>query len=246
MRDAGSATARPSRSIVSGPSMRTLDGRLAGPPSDYVRANLHVDASQLPRSPSHARGPHRSLRRHGIASRVPHRHARSGRCPDDSTRIPTPAPTARADIRHRGTCRTQPREGRRDGHDRSDRSSRPEIRSAARPRGGQGPPAGRLVVRRLRRHRHHPADRRRGALRGRSTSAPGRRCSTSPPATATPRSPPPAAGATWSPPTTCLRCSSAPASAPTPSGSPSSSARPTPRRCRSRTRASTWSSRRSG
>ena len=53
----------------------------------------------------------------------------------------------------------------------------------------------------------------------RSTSAPARRCSTSPPATATSRSRPRAAGATWSPPTTCRRCSSAPANAPPPSGS---------------------------
>ena len=37
---------------------------------------------------------------------------------------------------------------------------------ADRPRGAQGAPAGRLVVRRLRRRRHHPADRRRGAVRG--------------------------------------------------------------------------------
>ena len=32
--------------------------------------------------------------------------------------------------------------------------------------GAQGPPAGRMVLRRLCRRRHHPADRRRGAVRG--------------------------------------------------------------------------------
>ena len=49
----------------------------------------------------------------------------------------------------------------------------------------QGAPAGRLVLGRLCRRRHHPADRRRDALRG---ARPARRrsaCSTSPPATAT-------------------------------------------------------------
>ena len=42
----------------------------------------------------------------------------------------------------------------------------PPARSSDRPQGAQGPPAGRLVVRRLCRRRHHPADRRRGAVRG--------------------------------------------------------------------------------
>ena len=52
---------------------------------------------------------------------------------------------------------------------------------------GEDPAAGDVGVRRLRRHRHHAADRRRAAVRGRATSAPASGCSTSPPATATPR-----------------------------------------------------------
>ena len=97
-------------------------------------------------------------------------------------------------------------------------SSKPRIRPA-RPPGHQGAPAGRLVVGRLRRRRHHLADRRRGAVRGaRPALGPEgarrrgrqRQCR---------RSPPRGAGATSSPPTTCRRCSSAPASAPRPSGS---------------------------
>ena len=43
--------------------------------------------------------------------------------------------------------------------------------------------------RRLLRHRHHAADHRRVAVRGRRCRAPASGCSTSPPATATPRSP---------------------------------------------------------
>ena len=50
-----------------------------------------------------------------------------------------------------------------------------------------------LVVRRLRRHRHHAPDHRRAALRSGRPRAPASACWTSPPATATPRSPPLAA-----------------------------------------------------
>ena len=96
--------------------------------------------------------------------------------------------------------------------------------------------AGRLVLRRLRRCRHHAADRRRGPVRGARPACRPARCSTSPPATATPRSPPRGAGARSPPPTTCRRCSSAAARAPRPKAWRSSSARPTPRRCRSPTR----------
>ena len=65
-----------------------------------------------------------------------------------------------------------------------------------RSRRRQDPPAGRLVHRRLRRRRHHAADRRRERCARPSTCAPASACSTSPPATATPRSRRRAAGAT--------------------------------------------------
>ena len=55
---------------------------------------------------------------------------------------------------------------------RCDARARPR---PGRSRGAQGPPAGRLVVRRLCRRRHHAADRRRGSCARRSTSAPGQK-----------------------------------------------------------------------
>ncbi len=73
--------------------------------------------------------------------------------------------------------------------------------------------------RRLRRDRHHAADRRRDCWPKRSTSAPASACSTSRPATATPRWPPRAASPTSPRPTTCRRCSSKAAAAPRPRGS---------------------------
>ena len=109
----------------------------------------------------------------------------------------------------------------------------------SRSRRREDPPAGRLVLRRLRRRRHHAADRRRGRSARRSTCVPARPCSTSPPATAMPRSPPRAAGATSPRPTTSRRCWSAAACAPRPRAGRSNSSRPTPRRCRSPTTAST-------
>ena len=60
----------------------------------------------------------------------------------------------------------------------------------------QGPPAGGLGERRLRRHRHDAADRRRAARRSLRPATGTSACSTSPPATATRRSPRRAAAAT--------------------------------------------------
>ncbi len=57
----------------------------------------------------------------------------------------------------------------------------------------QGPAAGDVGLRRLRRHRHHPADRRRAAVRSGRPAAPASACWTSPPATATRPWPPRAA-----------------------------------------------------
>ena len=75
-------------------------------------------------------------------------------------------------------------------HCRQERATRPD-----RPFRAQDQAARRLVVRRLCRRRHHAADRRRRAVRGPRPHGPARRCSTSPPATAMPRSPRRAAGA---------------------------------------------------
>jgi len=98
--------------------------------------------------------------------------------------------------------------------------------------GHQGQTAGGLVVRRLRRHRHDLADRRR-TLGGGHGLAGGPNSSTSQPATATPRWPPPGVGARSHPPTMSSRCSGSAASAPNRKDFRSNSGWLTPKICRS-------------
>ena len=102
-------------------------------------------------------------------------------------------------------------------------------------RSHQDPPAGRLGLRRLRRRRHHPADRRRDAVRG---GRPARRRAR---ARRRRRQRQRHAGR-GAPllrrgrrPTTCRALLERAASAPPPKGWRSTSARPTPSSCRSRT-----------
>ena len=108
-----------------------------------------------------------------------------------------------------------------------------------RPVHHQGPPAGRLGLRRLRHRRHHACRSSARCCARPSTCAATSASSTSPPATATPRWPRPAASPTSCRPTMSAPCSSADASAPKPTACRSPSRKPTPRHCPSPMRAST-------
>ena len=116
-------------------------------------------------------------------------------------------------------------------------------KTVSRPRGAEGPAAGDVGERRLRRRRVQDRRTSRSVSATRPTCTPGGACSTSPPATATPRSRPPGVAARSSASTTSPRCWTTGVSAPRWKASTSRCSKVTPSRSRSPTRASTPSRR---